>query len=158
MEMDRSYLQTIEQSHLEDEWRALLSGRSREQLAFRPAPGEWSILEVVHHIGELEDLRLRRIHNMLSEADPLLEARGELSAVPSGSVDAMLDRWHATREALLQLGRSLDSDQLDRPGRHPQFGPTSPRDQFGKSEPHARNHFEQCRANLAAFEQASAPA
>ncbi len=148
---DRSYLQALETSPLEGEWRSLLTGLSQDELAYRPAPEEWSILEILHHIGELEELRLRRIHAMLADTDPVLEARGELSPVPVADPQLLLDRWLTARAELLSLGRALDESQLDRPGKHPLFGPTSPRDQFQKSEPHARNHLEQCRANLQTF-------
>lgn len=151
MSEQREYLKDLESSGLEAEWRALVQGRSDAELDYQPDPEAWSILQVLHHMGELEDLRLLRIHMMLEQDDPLLPARADLSPVPSRDPSALLDRWHAARVTLIELGHSLTEAQLDRPGQHPLFGPTSPRAQFGHSEPHGRNHFEQCRANLEAF-------
>jgi uncharacterized damage-inducible protein DinB len=53
--------------------RAAVDGLSREQLASRPVPGKWSVLEVVCHLAVTDANIAHRINRVLSEDRPSFE-------------------------------------------------------------------------------------
>ncbi len=53
---------------------ALLDGRSRAALARRPAPGKWSVLEIVAHLADAELVFSFRVRTMLGTPGARLDA------------------------------------------------------------------------------------
>lgn len=99
----------------------LLRGLSEEQAAFRFAPGEWSIKEVVGHLGDAERAFGYRIFAF---------SRGEAAALPGfeqddyareGHFDArglgdLLDEWAHLRRANHLVCRALSPEATTRRG------------------------------------------
>jgi hypothetical protein len=54
--------------------RASIDGLSEEQMRFRPAPGKWSIHEIIVHVTDSEIVGLHRFKKVLAEDRPLLTA------------------------------------------------------------------------------------
>jgi hypothetical protein len=50
--------------------RALVRGVEDELTRQQPAPGEWSIIEIVTHLADAEEMVVKRVERMLTEDDP----------------------------------------------------------------------------------------
>ncbi len=108
--------------------RALVRGVADDALRRRPAPDEWSIIEVVAHLGDTEERALGRVRRMLSEDDPFLPGYDERELALTGryverDVAAELDRFELLRAEHATLLASLDDAGWRRTGRHGEQGP-----------------------------------
>lgn len=94
------------------------------------APGKWSVIEVVQHLGDTELAYGYRVRMILThDAWPmeLFDREGwarELNYA-GASLDGALDQLRALRAANLRLYRSLRAAQLERVGIHAERGPES---------------------------------
>jgi len=52
--------------------REAVEGLSEEELRFQPAPGKWSIHQIVIHVTDDEILSTHRLRKVLAEEEPLL--------------------------------------------------------------------------------------
>jgi hypothetical protein len=77
-----------------DELRALLAATSEETASLRPAPGEWSIKEVIGHINDTERIFAYRA---------LRFARGDSAAVPGFDQNQYVEGTDFNRRALGDL-------------------------------------------------------
>jgi hypothetical protein len=164
--MDRSpeveaALEDIRTSTDPDEIRALVQGASEAGLHFRPAPSEWSIVEILRHLGDTEEIRQMRFDRMLAEDNPLLE-RPEPEPGERDSEDAgvLFARWERLRSRALERLSAMSEDEWRRGGtqapdpqvNRTQNAPTTVLNEAGKINRHSADHLQQMRANLAAFE------
>ena len=109
----------------------LLGDLPPETWARKPAPGAWSLTEIVCHLRDIDrEVHLPRLERILSTATPFL---------PAVNTDPWADERHYAAEsgsdalALLAEGRvlmlrqleSLSPEAWDRPARHALLGPTS---------------------------------
>lgn len=148
---DHPAVAALRDSGIADEYRNFVSGLTEDELTYRPASGEWSILEILHHLGDAEVVRLTRIEHLLTEDNPRLTPLPPLTPVPDTSTDFLIAKWESGRSAVLARVSTLSAEELARPGDHPKTGLSSVEDQVQKCETHARNHLDQCRANLKAL-------
>src|SRR5512145_3063829 len=85
------------------ELRALIQKASPEALSFQPATGQWSVVEILRHLGDVEEMRHMRLDRMLAEENPVLEravpAPGERD---SEDATALLARWERLRARALE--------------------------------------------------------
>src|SRR5439155_26368380 len=87
--------------------RKLVEGARSEALSFRPAAGEWSVVEILRHLGDTEEVRHTRFDCMLAEDNPIMDRPRVL---PPGERDTedtplLLARYERFRaEALERLG------------------------------------------------------
>jgi hypothetical protein len=81
-----------------DEIQALLGKLSDEQAMFRPAPGEWSIKEVIGHITDTERIFFYRA---------LCISRGETQALPGFDQDQYVQGTHFDDYSLNELIREF---------------------------------------------------
>lgn len=121
---------------------------------FHPAPGEWSINEVLGHMIEAEQRGFAgRIQRILAEGqhicqtwDPnqVAETRGD-TAKPA---TALWQTFATLREQSIALVLTLQPEQFTRSGQHPSVGELSIRDLLYEWVYHDRNHFKQIESNL----------
>ncbi len=79
----------------------LIEGMSREDLAWKPAPGRWSINEVLMHLAHVEEnCFVRRSKAMLEEVDPVLE--------PYNTEDFTSADWGFNGDGLVALAQLRD--------------------------------------------------
>src|SRR3989442_141218 len=89
------------------EIRALVERAAPEALSFRPAPGEWSVVEILRHLGDTEEIRQTRFDRMLAEHNPIIDRPRVLPPGERDTEDAMLllARYERVlRQALERLG------------------------------------------------------
>jgi hypothetical protein len=94
----------------------------------RPAPDEWSILEVVAHLGDTEERALGRVRRMLSEDEPFLagydqEALAVERRYNEMDPDAALGRFESIRGEHVTVLEGLDDAGWRRRGVHGEQGP-----------------------------------
>lgn len=126
-------------------------------LTWHPAPGEWSVKEVLGHLIEAERRGFSgRIASMLAEHEPRLprwepdevaRARHD-DARPAGD---LLRELTTVREEGLVLVRRLTHADLARGGRHPTVGHLHVSDILHEWVHHDRNHLKQILANVQAW-------
>ncbi|MCX6044803.1 MAG: DinB family protein [Chloroflexi bacterium] len=124
---------------------------------FRPAPGEWSINEVLGHLIEAEQRGFAgRIRQILAEdayvcqtwdPDQVAEARGDETKAST----ALLDDFIRLREQSIALVLTLTADQLARSGQHPVVGKLSIQHLLYEWIYHDRNHLKQIESNILAW-------
>jgi hypothetical protein len=107
--------------------RALVDGLDEEQARRRPSADEWSVVEVVAHMRDVEQHALHRVRRMLTEENPHLAAfdheayardrkYGDLPLQPT------LGEYVELRDTHLDLLTGLDPDGWQRPGSHEVHG------------------------------------
>ncbi len=108
----------------------LLRGLTRAQLRRRPAPGKWSIGEILAHLAETELVGGYRIRMILSKNGTPIQAFDQDEWAKSSNYARQDPRhslalFHALREANLRLIRSLGPRKLRRYGIHAERGKES---------------------------------
>jgi len=104
---------------------ALLDGVSEEQAAFRPAPDQWSIADVLRHVIAAEDGVARIVESLARGAIPEGQ-RAMGSQIPDEGqpLAALIERLRAARADLLARIRGWPaSPDLAATFEHPLFGP-----------------------------------
>ncbi len=122
-----------------------------EQLRQRPAPGEWSLLELACHLRDSaieEGMRARR---MVEEDNPTLEPYDEQARALERNyigddcrkvMTALRAYWTGYA---YQLERFSDAE-WERPGMHPETGPVTVRRRAERQVEHNEAHLAQMRA------------
>ena len=124
---------------------------------WHPAPGEWSVKEVIGHLIEAERRGFAgRIRLILEASDPPLErwdpgavarARGD----DAREVGGLLAELGALRQEGAALARRLGPPELARGGHHPTVGYLRIGDLIHEWVHHDRNHLKQILANVQAW-------
>lgn len=143
---------------------ALLFEREDEEtLHHRPAPGEWSAVETVAHLGDLDAFNRTERFNVildetLTEAPPTLPAYEPADErVAAGNYQALssteaLDFFKRERDLIVALLEGLRPHELARTGIHPKMGERTLL-QLADLRVHDRNHLDQASAAIAAAKQ-----
>jgi hypothetical protein len=99
-------------------------GMGRAAATWTPAPGKWSILEIVCHLRDMErDAYLVRYRRMLAENEPALpDADGDRYALEydyrSQKLSGALREWARLRRETLRVLKGLKPADWDRAGIH----------------------------------------
>jgi len=108
--------------------KAALKGVSKKTATTRPAPGKWSILEIVCHLRDMEaEAYLARYRRMLAEDNPTLpDIDGDVIAIERDyrgqSLPAALREWTKSRKESLKLLKKVKGAQWERIGTHEAAG------------------------------------
>ncbi len=106
---------------------ALVTGVDDERIRWRPAQGEWAVIEVVAHLADVDERAHARLRRMLAEDDPFLPAFDQDAlAVERGYISLDLSeqvgRYRETRAAHVADLAGLDPRRWQRTGRHEAAG------------------------------------
>jgi uncharacterized damage-inducible protein DinB len=128
--------------------RALVRQVDDELTRQRPAPGEWSIIEVVTHLADAEEMVVKRVERMLTEDDPALPAYdpaqlAEMSNYSARNIAEELDRFETVRGALTSRLEQLDDRGWARTGQHEEVGEISVEDMTAHMAAHDSVHLAQ---------------
>ncbi len=111
--------------------KAAVKGLPKKALLARPAPGKWSILEIVAHMRDMEELAYAdRYRRILSEDNPALpDIEGSALAIErdyrAQSLSALLRDWSKLRRENLRTLKKLKTAQWERTGVHSTAGQLS---------------------------------
>src|SRR6266571_2932258 len=110
------------------EFIAQLATFGKGELDKSPAEGEWSPLQLAHHLYIAEGLALEQLQLVQNEENPLIVATEEeaprqtRSAEPPASLEAVLAGMAARREEIFEFLAALPVEAWERPFRHPAWG------------------------------------
>lgn len=105
----------------------LVRGVDDDGLRWRPAQGEWAIIEVIAHMADTDEKAVERVRLMLSEDEPTLPAFDQVQLAIDRNyitfpVERELDRVDRIRATHVQILESLDDAGWHRTGRHGEHG------------------------------------
>jgi hypothetical protein len=137
--------------------RAEFEAAPEELLRWRPAPGEWCVLEVVGHLIETEERGFAgRIRTILAEERPRFMT-WDPSAVARERQDErrdpaeLLAELTGRRTASVTLVETLTATDLSRGGDHPEVGFLTVNDLLHEWIHHDANHLRQMLANVQTY-------
>src|SRR5215510_2290870 len=140
-----------------EELKRQLEGLSDAALRFRPSPDEWSIVEIVGHMTDVDAVWPGRVRQMLSTDNPQLQSVNNDMVrqrdYQNKQIGFLLITLAERRAEFVELLRMLRPAQLGRPGLHPTRGPITVADAPAALADHDRGHRAQIAANLEAFER-----
>ena len=136
------------QAKAPDVLASLVEGLSAEQLGQRPAPGKWSIREIVAHLADDELVGAYRIRLILSAPGTAIQAFDQDVWARTGrystcDISDSLVLYRTLRFANLKLLHSLTAQEWDMFGVHAERGIESLRDIAIYYAGHDINHFRQ---------------
>ncbi len=114
-----------------DRLKAALAGVPRKLLMWRPAPGKWSIHEIVCHMRDAErDGYLYRYRKILAEENPIFpDVDGDKLALERQygrlNLREVVRDWRAARKEVLAVLKKVKGEQWQRTGTHESLGPMS---------------------------------
>jgi hypothetical protein len=122
----------------------LTSGVSEEQAE----RGTWPMRAIIEHLWFSEDLLSGRARRMLDEDEPeLVSVQPDAVTLDTGVPFArMVAQYVAARRATLALARSLNADQLQRTGFHPEWGRITVHQQLTWMARHEQSHLAELEA------------
>ncbi len=105
----------------------LVSSRAAEELKQRPAPGKWSVAEILAHLADAEMVVGFRVRLILGQPGVPIQAFDQdewakfshYEQMPAGE---SLERFTVNRRENVRLLRSLTSEQWQRHGMHSERG------------------------------------
>jgi uncharacterized damage-inducible protein DinB len=129
-------------------WKGLVESLPAELLAREPAPGEWSALQCLQHIIDVEPLFMTRLRAFQAGTDfppfvPTEHAPGEQPAAP-----ALLETFCALRAASLAALAPISAAELPLTSRHPRLGPVTLAELVNELAAHDLNHNMQAERAL----------
>jgi hypothetical protein len=132
---------------------SLMRGRSRKQLARKPAPKKWSVVEILAHLADTEMVVGWRLRMMLSKSGSPIQAYDQDLWAASGKYERRDPRhslalFRTLREANLRLLKSLSAKQWKQYGVHAERGRESIADTARMIAGHDLNHLGQIQRIL----------
>jgi hypothetical protein len=118
----KRYLETLRATPAK--LKAAVKGVPKALLLYTPAPGKWSILEIVCHLRDMEqDAYLARYQKILAEVEPALpDVDGDVYSLErdyrSQKLGEALRDWSRLRRESLRLLAGMKREQWDRSGVH----------------------------------------
>jgi DinB superfamily len=110
------------------EFMAQLAKFSKDEIRKQPAEGEWSPLELAHHLYIADGLALENMRLVQDEDNPMVVApeeeapRRTRSSEPPVSLEAVLAGMAARREEIFEYLAALPVEAWERPFRHHAWG------------------------------------
>lgn len=131
----------------------LVSGKTRRKLTTPPAAGKWSVGQILGHLSETELLWAYRIRVILETDGVQLLGMDQDTWAKNSRYEKLdprraLDTFRAIRAANLDLFAKLSPREVNRHGRHSQFGQITIRKIQSLMAGHDINHTRQVRAIL----------
>ena len=136
------------QASAPDVLAALVENLSADQLDQRPAPGKWSIREIVAHLADDELVGAYRLRLILSVPGTIIQAFDQdvwarTGRYSTSDIDDSLALYRTLRFANLKLLQSLTAEEWEMFGVHAERGIESVRDIAMYFAGHDINHFRQ---------------
>jgi len=133
-----------------------ITGAAGSEVDFTPAPGKWSIRQIVAHLSDSEIAAAMRLRRIIAEDNPRLEAYdqdawannlGYSRRKPSQA----LETFRRIRAENYELLKELPEAAFDRVGLHSERGPLTLKRLTQLIAEHAESHAAQLRARRAEY-------
>jgi uncharacterized damage-inducible protein DinB len=128
---------------------AAVSGLSDTTLRHTPAPGKWSILQILAHLADVELIYSYRLRQMLADENPVIAPIDQDNwAKNLGYLDTspaeLVAQYGLNRHHNLRLLRRLKPADLSKGARHPEMDrPMTVEDLVRRFVTHDANHLSQ---------------
>jgi hypothetical protein len=125
---------------------AIVGSLSEEQVNRTPAPGKWSIREIICHLADCEVVFAYRIRQNLAEPHHVVQPFDQdIWAKPYSAytAQAALATFAAVRDWNIALAASLPSEAFNKPMTHPERGTMTLRTVIETMGGHDINHLKQ---------------
>jgi hypothetical protein len=137
--------------------REALRNVPKEAMKWRPAPGKWSVHEVVCHCADSETNAAARIRFLLTESNPTIvgydqDRWAQELNYHDHPMDVALATVDAVRANTVPILRSLSEDSWKREGTHTESGRYSAETWLDVYSEHLEKHSRQIERNLAAWQ------
>jgi hypothetical protein len=139
-----------------DEVVQSLAGIAPDERDWRPAPGEWSAREVVHHLADSETISGVRLRRLLIEDAPVIQGYDQVDYArrfryQERPWEPALRAFEAARSTTAQLLEAMTDADWSRAGTHTESGPYSAEAWLHTYAEHAHIHADQIRNNRSAW-------
>ncbi len=129
--------------------KAILKGLSQAQIiTLRDGTDGWSILFILCHLRDLEEIYTQRVRDLLAQPNPIFrtvsnEALVQQNHYGEQPFESVLDEYCARRTKLITLLETVTEDQWLLSGTHPSQGPATLLDVAMNCGLHDIDHIEQ---------------
>jgi len=129
-----------------------IDGASDADLRRRPAADEWSMIEVIAHLADVDAHWLGQALAIRDDPEHLFvhfddgRWKREHPGVRDEPTERVLARVERAHRAVLETLAALTPGELDRAGRHPRGVPYTIREVFGRHVAHDESHAAQLAA------------
>lgn len=132
---------------------ALISGVEQSRLKARPAPGKWSVCEILAHLAEDELTSTWRYRQMIEKPGVVLagfdqDLWANLGRYDSWTAAEALQMFWLLREANVRMLKALTPEQWECHGEHAERGKITVRSLARHMAGHDVNHINQIRRIL----------
>jgi hypothetical protein len=130
---------------------SLIQSIGAEKLNVSPAPGKWSVRDIIAHLADCEIVFAFRLRQTLAEKHPVIQPFDQDNwAAPYPHYDARtaLAAFSAVRQWNVALMAGLKPEDLERTMNHPERGDMTFRTVVETMGGHDRNHLPQIEALL----------
>jgi hypothetical protein len=129
----------------------ILTGVFGEEEDYVPAPGKWSIRQLIAHVADTEIVAAGRFRQVIAEDNPTLvsfdqNAWAERLDYARRKPKQSLESFRRLRAENYELLKGLDEAAYERTGRHTERGPLSLRQMLELFSNHAESHARQIEA------------
>src|SRR5229473_1498349 len=126
----------------------VLTGVYGEEMDFTPAPGKWSIRQIVAHVADSELVGAQRFRQVIAEDNPALGAYDQNAWAKNLDYarrlpKQALESFRRIRAENHELLKSLPEPAFERKGVHAERGPLSLRQLLDNYADHAESHARQ---------------
>jgi hypothetical protein len=120
-----------------------------EELDARPAPGRWTVREIIHHLADSETTSAVRLRRLLAEDRPVIHGYDQDEFARTLHYDrpheASLELFRYARMATAELLECLGPAEWQREGTHSESGPYGVETWLKIYAEHAHKHARQIR-------------
>jgi hypothetical protein len=135
-----------------------LLGAREDEITFVPAPGKWSLRQLVRHVADTEIVVGMRLRQIIAEDQPTLipfnqEAWAARLGYENADVFDSLSRFRSLRDDTARVLDALPEGEFDRVGVHPERGAKSLLEWVTLFGRHVETHAAQIRGIREAWQQ-----
>ena len=133
-----------------DEVMDALDGITDAEWDKREAAGEWSVREIVHHLGDSEMNAASRIRMLVADESPVIQGYDQDGwtrklYIADRPLDASVIAFKAARDATLPLLQLMTEEDWAKSGLHTEAGKITSLTWLTMYGPHAHDHANQIR-------------
>ncbi|HJT88178.1 MAG TPA: DinB family protein [Bryobacteraceae bacterium] len=137
----------------------VLTGVFGEEEDFTPAPGKWSIRQIIAHLADAELVGAHRFRQVVAEDNPTLvafdqDAWAQNLDYRQRKPKQSLETFRRIRAENYELLKALPEGAFARSGNHTENGPVTLRSMLEGYAGHAESHARQMQAIREAYKQA----
>ena len=137
----------------------VLTGVFGEEEDFTPAPGKWSIRQIIAHLADAELVGAHRMRQVIAENNPTLvafdqDAWAQNLDYARRKPKQSLETFRRVRAENYELLKDLPESAYERTGNHTENGPMTLRRLLEGFANHAESHARQLQQIRDAYKQA----